>query len=110
MLNFYKALIALRKKLPALHHLDRKQVKAVANEKQNTLILQRKHHVQEAVILMNFSVNIQNLSLPDTAQTWHKQFDSADVQWNGPQAAVNTAEGGQTVPVQPESFLIFINE
>jgi len=110
MLNFYKALIALRKALPSLHHLDRKRVMAQADEERKTLILQRKHHVQEAVILMNFSVNIQTLSLPDTAQTWHKQFDSADVQWNGPQAAIDAVEGGQAVQVQPESFLIFINE
>lgn len=110
MLNFYKALIALRKKLPALHHLYRNGVKAEANEEQKTLVLHRKHHVQEAVILMNFSVNIQTLSLPDPAQNWHKQFDSADAQWNGPLAATNTVAGGQTVQLQPESFLIFINE
>jgi maltooligosyltrehalose trehalohydrolase len=110
MLNFYKALIALRKKLPSLHHLDRKGVKAAANEEQKTLVLRRKHHVQEAVILMNFSVNIQTISLPDPAQNWHKQFDSADAQWNGPQAAADTVAGGQTVQLQPESFLIFINE
>jgi maltooligosyltrehalose trehalohydrolase len=110
MLNFYKALIALRKKLPSLHHLDRKGVKAAANEEQKTLVLRRKHHVQEAVILMNFSVNIQTISLPDPAQNWHKQFDSADAQWNGPQAAADTVAGGQTVQIQPESFLIFINE
>jgi len=110
MLNFYKALIALRKKLPALHHLYRKGVKAEANEEQKTLVLHRKHHVQEAVILMNFSVNIQTISLPDPAQNWHKQFDSADAQWNGPLAATNTVAGGQTVQLQPESFLIFINE
>jgi maltooligosyltrehalose trehalohydrolase len=109
-LNFYKALIALRKKLPSLHHLDRKGVKAAANEEQKTLILHRKHHVQEAVILMNFSVNIQTISLPDPAQNWHKQFDSADAQWNGPQAAADTVAGGQTVQLQPQSFLIFINE
>lgn len=93
-----------------MHHLDRKHVKAEADEEQKTLILRRKHHVQEAVILMNFSVNIQTLSLPDTAQTWNKQFDSADLRWNGPQAAINAAEGGQAVQLQPESFLIFINE
>lgn len=110
MLSFYRELIALRKKLPALHQLDRSRLKAYANEEQKTLTLHRKHHVQEAVILMNFSDNIQTVYLPDTASYWNKQFDSADVQWNGPQAAVNTVAGSQTVQLQPQSFSIYINE
>ena len=110
MLNFYKELIALRKKLPALHQLDRKRLKAEANEEQNTLLLHRKHHVQEAAIVMNFSNNIQTVYLPDTASFWNKQFDSADVKWNGPQAATDSVAGGQTVQLQPQSFLIYINE
>ncbi|MBS7563684.1 malto-oligosyltrehalose trehalohydrolase [Mucilaginibacter sp. Bleaf8] len=110
MLSFYKALIQLRKTLPALHHLNRKHIWTDVNEEQNTLILRRKHYVQEALILMNFSGNKQSLSLPDTAQSWKKQFDSADVQWNGPQAAADEVNGGGTVELQPESFIIYINE
>ncbi|WP_158826518.1 malto-oligosyltrehalose trehalohydrolase [Mucilaginibacter lacusdianchii] len=110
MLSFYKALIQLRKSLPALHNLNRKQVKAEANEEQKTVVLRRKHHVQEAIVLMNFSGNIQSLSLPDTAQTWKKQFDSADTQWNGPKAAPEVVNGGDGVELQPESFIIYINE
>jgi maltooligosyltrehalose trehalohydrolase len=110
MLNFYRELIALRKNLPALHQLDRSRLKADADTEQKTLLLHRKHHAQEAVILMNFSDNIQGVNLPDTASYWNKQFDSADVQWNGPQAAANSVASGQTVQLQPQSFLIFINE
>jgi maltooligosyltrehalose trehalohydrolase len=110
MLSFYRELIALRKKLPALHQLDRSRLKAHANEEQKTLTLHRKHHVQEAVILMNFSNNVQTAYLPNTASNWNKQFDSADVQWNGPQAAANTVAGGETVQLQPQSLTIYINE
>ncbi|WP_345952623.1 malto-oligosyltrehalose trehalohydrolase [Mucilaginibacter sp. PAMB04168] len=110
MLNFYRQLIALRKQLPVLHILDRKRLNATANEEQKTLILHRKHHSQEAVILMNFSVNIQTVYLPDTTSSWNKQFDSADAQWNGPKPAANTLAAGTSVQLQPESFLIYINE
>ena len=110
MLNFYRELIALRKTLPALHQLDRKQVYAEANEQQNTLILSRKNAECEAIVLMNFSVNIQTLYLPATSPIWNKQFDSADVKWNGLQAAKSEVSGGQSVQLQPQSFLIYVNE
>lgn len=110
MLSFYRELIALRKSLPALHQLNRKEVHAEANEQQNTLILSRKSDEQQVIVLMNFSVNIQTLYLPATSQFWNKQFDSADVKWNGPQAAAAKVNGGQSVQLQPQSFLIYVNE
>ncbi|WP_311953475.1 malto-oligosyltrehalose trehalohydrolase [Mucilaginibacter terrae] len=110
MLDFYSELIALRKALPALHQLNRKQTFAQADEQQNTLILSRKSCEQQAIVLMNFSVNIQTLYLPATSQSWNKQFDSADVKWNGPQASAQKVDGGKSVQLQPQSFLIYVNE
>ncbi|WP_295767064.1 malto-oligosyltrehalose trehalohydrolase [uncultured Mucilaginibacter sp.] len=110
MLNFYRELIALRKNVPALSKLNRKETEAVADATTNTLTLTRKNEDQTAVVLMNFSLNIQTLYLPATSSSWTKQFDSADVKWNGPQAAPLSLTNEAPVQLQPESFIIYINE
>jgi maltooligosyltrehalose trehalohydrolase len=110
MLSFYQNLITLRKSLPALHHTDRKRVHAEANEEQHTLLLHRKHHVQEALIAMNFSGSVQSLVLPDSATQWHERFNSAGMAWQEEHAPAPAITGGTTVNLQPESFIIYINE
>jgi maltooligosyltrehalose trehalohydrolase len=110
MLSFYQKLIALRKSVPALHHTGREFVKAEANEQNSTLTLQRKHKMQQALIVMNFSGNIQSVILPDGAKQWHELFNSAGTAWQNKTVSTQAIGGGATVQLQPESFIIYINE
>src|SRR3569833_1552745 len=57
MLNYYKALIALRKKLPALAILNRGNLKTTVDEDANTLLLERWGGDEHISCLMNFSDN-----------------------------------------------------
>jgi len=107
--QYYKELIQLRKQIPALHALKRKQVKAEANSQQQTLLLHRWHEDNQVVCLMNFSKEVQTVTVPDNEERWHKLFDSADPKWKGLKAAPSTLETNATVSVQPESILIYTN-
>jgi len=107
MLNFYKNLIALRKRLPALYQLNRKLTNAIADSTQQTLILRRATDTQQVLILMNFSKKIQNIEIDDIQHGWSKLFDSADKRWNGPQASPDTLYSQSSASIQPESFLIY---
>jgi maltooligosyltrehalose trehalohydrolase len=104
MLDFYKELIALRKKLPALQQLNRKLTQAQYNEAQQTLTLQRGHENEPVTVLMNFSKQAQAIIFPQSNQL-KKQFDSAESRWGGPLSA----DASITLPseIQPESFIIY---
>jgi len=104
MLNFYKGLIALRKQLPALHQLNRKLTKAEYNLNQQTLTLHRGHNSEPVIVLMNFSKEVQTVTLSES-NNLKKQFDSAESRWGGPL----TGEFPVATPcvVQPESFIIY---
>ncbi len=110
MLDFYQKLIALRKSLPALHHTNRKGLHAEANEDKKTLVLHRKHQAHEALILMNFSGNIQSVTLPGGATQWYQEFNSAGTAWQKQPEKTQALNSGTTVELQPESFIIYINE
>jgi maltooligosyltrehalose trehalohydrolase len=102
MLNYYKALIALRKKLPALYTLNRKQLTVEYNEQQQTLQLHRWEGAQHVYCFMNFSKQEQPITLSGRDEL-KSLFNSADEQWNGPGAVTSATN------IQPESIIIYTN-
>src|SRR5690606_8977578 len=109
MLDFYKSLIALRKKNSALGMLSRDHMDVYYNEADNTLILMRWQGEQKVCCAMKFSKLEQLVVLPSTWNRWHKVLDSADPEWNGPVASPNEIVSSATVTMQPESLIIYIN-
>jgi maltooligosyltrehalose trehalohydrolase len=107
--HYYKALIELRQQTPALRELKRKQVKAEADSQQQTLVLHRWQEDNQVICLLNFSKDVQTLTLPGSEERWQKAFDSADPKWKGLKAAPATLDANATVSVQPESLLIYTN-
>lgn len=110
MLRFYKALIALRKRLPALHHLNRQYLEVSSDENTKTLMLHRWHEENRVLCLMNFSDQIQHVQLPHNQQQWYKVLTSADTEWNGPTAVADSANASAPAALQPQSITIYSNQ
>jgi maltooligosyltrehalose trehalohydrolase len=109
MFRYYQNLIALRRQTPALYHLNRRHLDVTHNEESKTLLLHRWHEDQHVLCLMNFSPVPQIVMLPTYAPNWQKLFDSADQQWNGPAAAPESVISGNTLSLQPESLVMYMN-
>lgn len=95
MLNYYKALIALRKQLPALAVLNREHLTATINEQANTLLLERWNDGEHIGCLMNFSGN----ALPAEIKNENILLNSSNSQWGGP--------GAEAGIIQPQSIIIY---
>jgi len=109
MLDYYSALLALRKQNPALNNLNRKHLDAKTIAKQNILILRRWDVRQSIVCMLNFSKVQQEVPFPTLPGSFLKIFDSALPQWGGKseaEAAGKTASG-EKLAIQPESLLIY---
>jgi len=100
MLNYYKTLIALRKSLPALSNLNRKNLAVIGNETDQTLMLIRWHNEKKVCCLMNFSRVDQPINLPKN-EHWQMVMDSADVKWGGPGIFENL--------IRTQSLIIYTN-
>lgn len=105
--NYYKALIALRKKHPALSVLDRKAVAVLADEEKGTLVLRRTRGNGQICCLLNFSKGEQESVLSREVPEWHLLLDSAHPDWGGPMAALEKVSGGSKVLVLPEAILVY---
>jgi len=121
MFAYYQELIRLRKHLPALSLLNRKQLIANYNQEAETITLQRWHgdkKEQTICCLMNFAKTAKQIKLP-ASHHWNKILDSASTKWGGPKESdlrpakdlstndVNHPPG--TFYIQPQSLIIFIN-
>jgi len=111
LLLYYQHLIALRKQLPALFQLSRKQLAVFPDEGRQTLLLHRWHNEQQVLCLMNFSQETQVVNVPIAGQ-WHKLIDSADEDWQEPghqlaSEAPDTACSNTPVSIRPESIVVY---
>lgn len=104
MLNYYMALIELRKSNPVLKELNRKNLEASHSAEQKTILLRRWNAKEQMIAALNFSGEKQVIQIPK--QPWKKIFDSADPKWNGPAASPEQLTG-TTMMVEPESIVLY---
>ena len=107
LLSYYKKLISLRKLLPALKYLNRKQLKVDVNKDNQILTLHRWHENDYVLILMNFSDNSHQTTLPQTDRGWLKQLDSASLIWSGLKNSPDQLSSSAVIELQPQSVLIY---
>ena len=114
LLDFYKSIIALRKRNVVLSACDRSAVRVRVLADKNALIMERGLTGSNEVVvcLMNFSDKVQELSMPDHVVTCIKVADSADKQWLGPASAPNrinpeAISGSAQISIQPQSFIAY---
>ncbi len=108
MLDYYKALIKLRKNNSVLKCLDRTTLKTEYTSQ--SLTLSRWQGEEEIMCLMNFSKEEIPVEMPAHKKKWEKIFDSAAPVWQGKSTAAQTAFGGDTILSQPESLLIYASD
>ncbi|SDE96140.1 maltooligosyl trehalose hydrolase [Mucilaginibacter pineti] len=105
MLNYYSALIALRKTKPALRTLDRQQCRATVDEESHVLIVRRRYEDDVVTCLLNFSNETRTVFLADH-HNCRLIFNSIDWQWNGPIYTTAIIPDGPHFTLQPQSILI----
>lgn len=109
LLSFYTHLLALRRTVPALSHLD-KQTSRVTAFDPSALIVERWHDADRVVIAFNFARSANSLVLPTVPGVWKKLLASADSEWG--RLGIETpsmldSEGPVTLDVPPTSFIVF---
>lgn len=115
ILEFYRQLLALRSKLPALRVFQRERMEVTGLQEQRVLAIRRDSENGSVLCLFSFS-NIQEkvkLKLPQG--NWEKILDSSSQQWRGPgevaagSIVVVVAGGGaeSSITINPFSVLVY---
>jgi maltooligosyltrehalose trehalohydrolase len=110
LFEFYQELIRLRKELPALAHLSKKQMHVRDFEREKILCVRRWYEAHEVWLILHFGQAPTTLRLPWPEGQWQKRLDSAEERWWGPGSPVGSevkSEGEVRLTWPPESCLLF---
>lgn len=99
LLDFYKALMRLRREIPALSHLDRDCLDVFGVEEERVVCLRRWTERCEVYCLFNFNqLDIPSHSVMPKKDA-KKLLDSADALWNGPGTLLPESLRGHSLAV-----------
>ena len=114
MLKYYRELISIRKKTPALAIPNRKNIEVICDPAQSKLTVHRWTSTQHVYCYMNFSTKQLSFTLPDDKGIFQVIFNSFAEKWNGP--GIETLgetfikEKEHSILLQPESIIIFATD
>lgn len=110
MLNYYKALIRLRKTNQTLFFPDRSRTHAEAFPAQKCIVLTRWNEKDKTVCILNFSAVQQQVPINEKERQWSLLLDSASEEWAGPSSISkpDLTDGQHTS--SPESIVIITSK
>jgi maltooligosyltrehalose trehalohydrolase len=110
---FYKELIGLRSRIPALAELRMQGLQAVAFEAEKALVIRRSSKDAEGIAVFNFGREPARLPAVFPEGVWRKKLDSADERWQGAGglAPAEVREGGKVMlTLPPRSFVVYTDK
>jgi maltooligosyltrehalose trehalohydrolase len=115
ILDFYRALIELRKELPAFNNYERDSMRIEVLSEKDALIMERKSVVNEVLAVFVLGEKPAKLSLPISSsgtdsqyrKKWVKVFDSADFSRKVGLEPVRIENDGKKLKFSGESIVIF---
>jgi maltooligosyltrehalose trehalohydrolase len=108
---FYKELLRLRREIPAFASLDMQNLRVVAQESCQAVLIRRPHERGEAAIAFHFGADPARVSFPLAPGSWTKLIDSAKERWSGPGSSTPDevdSRGEVSLTLNPKSFAVYL--
>lgn len=106
MFEFYRRLISLRKKIPAISNLNKDYLEVSSSD--NLIFLRRWHDNSVALCIMNFNDIDSCFRLNSEDTKWKKDIDSSDADWYGPGSSMpDYIKRAGKFHIKPLSFVLY---
>jgi maltooligosyltrehalose trehalohydrolase len=110
LLDFYKEVIRLRKRMPALAHLDKAGMK-VEREGTAIIIVHRSLGTNQIILFFNVQKHDERIKPGFVDVNCKREFDSSDLIWNGPGSDLpHLIDKNDAITIRGESFAVFVKE
>jgi maltooligosyltrehalose trehalohydrolase len=108
LLELYQHLIELRRTVPALRNLDKKNLEASAIESDKLLFLRRWSNESQIFCTMNFSDKDVTFKAILPSGDWQKTLDSSEPKWMGSGSTLpDKLMQEQELTIKPQSFALY---
>jgi maltooligosyltrehalose trehalohydrolase len=109
LLDFYRELLRLRRKTPALRQLDRNAQKVTVLPEEKNVFMRRWHENSEIFAAFHFGAAPLQSRLSIPHGRWTRQLDSVHSQWGGPGiGAPETVDSNGTVTLRLEPWSVVL--
>ncbi|MBF0564900.1 MAG: malto-oligosyltrehalose trehalohydrolase [Nitrospirae bacterium] len=122
LFDFYRALISLRKRYPALRYAGKDRLEVIEMEKERVLIVMRWFLAYKAISVYSFNEDTVTVDVEMTEGSWYLTLDNTIRDIFGPDGICSTdsvssvqpivvSEGGQklTFAMMPYGFVLYLN-
>jgi maltooligosyltrehalose trehalohydrolase len=112
MLEYYKALIRLRRQVPSLAFLSKDAMEMRALEGQRIIIMRRSAAHDESLIILNFEGAPARVELRTIHGSWERLLDSSEERFGGGSALTPPAilaDANRTVEIGPHAAAVFLH-
>ncbi|WP_243372196.1 malto-oligosyltrehalose trehalohydrolase [Geotalea sp. SG265] len=107
----YRKLLSLRREVPTLGCVERKEMTVTPFEEKQVLALARRVGNSSALCVFNYSETPQDVAVELDNGKWPKLFDSAATQWGGAgetaYSTLTVTEGRVRLALVPWSFIVY---
>ncbi|TVM00074.1 MAG: malto-oligosyltrehalose trehalohydrolase [Candidatus Brocadia sp. WS118] len=111
LLDFYKHLMRLRKTIPALSNLDKRNLFVEAIEGQRMLFVIRWKDSSQIMIVINFNYTDVTCIPPLSGEVWNKAIDSSEQIWSGPGSVLaSELVPGTEITMRGRSIALYIRK
>ena len=110
LLELYRALITLRRELPALAQPDWEHAEVRAYEDAGVMFVHQRQGNDEVCLVFSFGDAAAEVSLPVPAGRWEKRLDTAETRWLGegsPVPPVMRSRGTVSLALGPRACVVF---
>ncbi|MDG5815466.1 malto-oligosyltrehalose trehalohydrolase [Chitinispirillales bacterium ANBcel5] len=109
MSEYYRALLELRRKIPALSSLNKKTMEISAIGDSDSLVMRRWNGHSRAVLYLNFSNEPLEVNVSQMDVEMEKVLDSADKKWSGGGSDMPEKLNAEPNPiVSPQSAVLYL--
>lgn len=111
--TFYRELIQLRKRIPAITHLSKDDMDVQEIKQAKIITCRRWYHDSEVVILFCFNNDQVSTTISLPEGHWRKQLDSAEIKWQGPGSIIPeelNPTGTTPLTLCPWAAILFLKE
>jgi maltooligosyltrehalose trehalohydrolase len=108
MLELYQHLIQLRRTIPALKNLDKKNLEASAIEEDKLIFLHRWSQNSQIFCIMNFNEEDVTFKATPPRGNWQKTLDTSEPKWMGSGSTLpDKLMQEQELTIRPHSFVLY---
>jgi maltooligosyltrehalose trehalohydrolase len=110
LFEFYRELLRLRRKQPALAHLSKEHLTVEASAHRQTLVVRRWTETDEVIVTSYFGDQPAAVPAAIPGGRWVKLLDSAEARWAGPGSRLPAeliSDGEVTLELAPYALLLF---